>query len=308
VPILRTEPFIVYRFLPFAYNLNKFLPLSHKVSIILLHSRLFSDVIVNYWHRLHCKHTKWLNNQFKRIRNKKQHKPLKMNLIKKTLLTLALASAFVSTGLAQGSVLWNNPNNSKISINSVLGGAPTGLTLANAGTMATTYYYALFYSTTASTVGGISTAIMPTGGVNGTYAFQDSNWTFLNPAPISGYVTGPAYGTNGFAGRFTPENLDLNHSRVTITANTTPAYWVVLGWSASLGTSLADLATTFNNGSPTANGWIGESAVSALLTPGDPTTTPEEFPQGVFPGAFTLGIPAVSEFVTSKQGINTLQG
>jgi hypothetical protein len=227
--------------------------------------------------------------------------------MKRTLLTLALASAFVSTGLAQGYITWGNSNGSKISVNNVLGGAPTGLTLANAGTMATTYYYALFYSTTANTVAGISTAIMPTVATMGTYVFQDSNWTFLNPAPISGYVTGPAYGTNsGTAGRYVVENFDPSHSGAAITANTTPAYWVVLGWSASLGTSLADLVTTFNYGSPTATGWIGESRVSPLLYPGDPTGTPPGIPQSVFPGAFTLGIDVPEPSTIALAGLGGL--
>jgi hypothetical protein len=210
--------------------------------------------------------------------------------MKKTLITLALASAVVSTGLAQGTITWGNANSSKISVNAVAGGALTGFTPAFAGTTATTFYYALFYST-ATTVGGLGTAIMPLNNANGTYAFEDSNWTFLSPGAIGGYTVGPAYATNSqTAGRYTVENNDPAHSGATITANTTPEHWVVLGWSASLGTDLSSLATAFNNGSPSANGWIGESVVSALLTPGDPTTTPTGLPQGVFPGAFSLGM------------------
>jgi hypothetical protein len=208
--------------------------------------------------------------------------------MKKTLITLALAMAVVSTGFAQGYITWGNTGGSKISINTVAGGPLTGTTPVNAGTLATTFYYALFYSSVGN-VGGISTAILPSLGVNGEYVFQDSNWNNLSPGNISGYVTGPAIGVNGAAGRYTPNNTDAGHSSATITATTTPEFWVVLGWSATAGTNLTQLATWYNNGAPTTAGYIGESAVSALLTPGDPTTTPPGLPQSVFPGAFSLG-------------------
>jgi hypothetical protein len=210
--------------------------------------------------------------------------------MKKVLITLALASAVVSTGLAQGTINWNNANNSKISVNAVVGGAPTAATVANAGTVATTYYYALFYAPVATTVGGLSTAIIPVLNNNGTYVFQDSNWTWLNPPAIGGYIVGGAYATNAAAGRYTPMDTDSTHSLATITTSTTPERWVVLGWSASDGTSLADLATWYNGGNPSTLGWIGESVVSALSTPGDPTTTPPGTTPSVFPGAFTLGL------------------
>jgi hypothetical protein len=212
--------------------------------------------------------------------------------MKKVLITLALTVAVVSTGLAQGLINWNNSNGSKISVNSVIGGAPTGTTPAYTSA---TFYYALFYSASATTVGGLSTALMPlANGVNGTYAFQDANWTFNNPGVISGYVTGPAYGTNAAAGRFTPENTDVSQG-ATITSFTTPAQWVVLGWSASDGTSLAELATWYNGGHPATSGWIGESAVSAAISPGNPLGSPPGTPQPVFPGAFTLGLVTVPE-------------
>jgi hypothetical protein len=215
--------------------------------------------------------------------------------MKKTLITLALASAFVSTGLAQGTIFWSNAGNSKISVNSVAGGAITGLTPANVGTTATSFYYALFYSASSTAVGGVSTAILPTGGLNGTYAFEDSNWTFLSPGAIAGYAVGPAYATNAAAGRYTVVTTDPVHSAGTVTANTTPERWVVLGWSASLGTDLSSLVSAFNSGTPSANGWIGESVVSAQIAPADPTTTPAGLTPSVFPGSFSLGLVYVPE-------------
>lgn len=217
--------------------------------------------------------------------------------MKKTLIVLALAVVAVTNGLAQGTITWANSNGSKISTNSVIGGAATGLTFANTGTAATTYYYALFYSTSSGLVNGSSAAVV---GTNGAYAFNDSaaGWTFLNPNAIGGYVTGPAYGTNAAAGRFTPENTDPNHSGATITANTTSASWVVVGWSGTIGSTVAALENWYNNGVGPVNGWIGESVVSASIAPGDPTTTPPGPVNGVFPGAFTLGLVATPEPTT----------
>jgi len=207
--------------------------------------------------------------------------------MKKTLVTLALAVAVVSTGLAQGTITWGNGNTSKISTNAVVGGPATGLTFAN--TVANNgYYYALF-SSPINTVNGSGAAVL---GNNGNYAFQDVNWTFLNPSAIAGFVTGAAYATNAAAGRFTIENSDPNYSLAYITPNTTAAYWVVIGWSASDGATLANLEAWYNGGQPGTPGWIGESVVSASLAPGNPLATPPGLTQGVFPGAFTIGLVA----------------
>jgi len=213
--------------------------------------------------------------------------------MKKTLVTLALTAAVVSTGLAQGTINWVNFNNSKISTNAVVGGPATGLTFANANNVATTYYYALF-SSSINTVDGSSAAV---NGI-GNYAFEDVNWTFLNPLAINGYVTGAAYATNTAAGRFQPENYDPNNANATITPNTTPAYWVILGWSASDGATLANLEAWYNGGQPGTPGWIGESVVSALFAPGNPNATPPGLAQNVFPGAFMLGAVPVPEPAT----------
>jgi len=207
--------------------------------------------------------------------------------MKKTLVTLALAVAVVSTGLAQGTVTWGNGNGSKISTNSVVGGPATGLTFAN--TIAgynNGYYYALF-SSSINTIGGASSAVL---GNNGIYAFQDVNWNFLNPSAQPGFVTGAAYATNAAAGRFTIENSDPNYSLAYVTPNTAAQYWVVLGWAATDGATLANLEAWYNGGQPATAGWIGESIVSSQLAPGNPNSTPPGTAQPVFPGAFTLGL------------------
>jgi hypothetical protein len=206
--------------------------------------------------------------------------------MKKTLIILALATAAVTSGLAQGTIFFGNSNGSKISTNAVVGGGAVGPTsVAVNGVLGTEYYYALFYSTASGLVDGSSTAVVGAGN----YAFNDSNWTFLNPSAITGYVTGPAYATNGAAGRYTPENTDSGHGGATITANTTAANWVIIGWSATDGSTLTALESWYNGGAPATAGWIGESVVGASQAPADPTTTPAGTTPSVFPGAFTLG-------------------
>jgi hypothetical protein len=170
----------------------------------------------------------------------------------------------------------------------VVGGSATGLTFANSiAGYNNGYYYALF-SSSINTIGGASSAVL---GNNGTYAFQDVNWTFLNPSAQAGFVTGAAYATNAAAGRFSVENPDLNYGG-TITPSTAPAYWVVIGWAATDGATLANLEAWYNGGQPGTPGWIGESVVSSLLAPGNPNATPPGSAQPVFPGAFTLGLVA----------------
>jgi hypothetical protein len=206
--------------------------------------------------------------------------------MKKTLITLALATAVVSTGLAQGTINWANANNSKISVNATVGGPATAVMVANAGTLASTYYFALFYSTTASLVGGSSSAIM--GSTGATYAFNDSSWNFLNPSPISGFVVGPAYGTNTTIGKFTVGTVDPTTGAV-ITPTTTPSYFVVVGWSANIGSTIGQLENWYS--APSTNGWIGESIVFAQATPGNPLALPPGTTPNIIAAGqgFTLG-------------------
>ncbi len=201
--------------------------------------------------------------------------------MKKILVTLSLATALATTGLAQGYLTWGNANNTKISTNGVVGGGALGATMAYnpAAPVATAYYYALFYS---SSVGSVGAAL----GTNGNYAFN-AGWTFNSPSAIASYTVGPAYGTNGAVGRYTPENTDPVHSGATITANTTAEFWTVIGWSGNIGNTWQDVQTWLAN--PTGTGWVGQAAVSALTAPGDPTTTPPGSIPSVFSGAFTLG-------------------
>jgi hypothetical protein len=183
--------------------------------------------------------------------------------MKKTLLTLAVVAAAVASQ-AQGFVSFSDSGNSRISTNSAVGGAQTGRIAANAGTTATTYYFALFVSSTAPSA---TAAISGTSA--STYAFQNgSGWTFDNPTTTAGYI-GPAYGTNGpTAGQFNSSVQDANNTSQTLLASGAAQYFVVVGWSGNIGSTLAALQAWYNNGSPVGvTGWVGQSAASGQLTP-----------------------------------------
>jgi len=81
----------------------------------------------------------------------------------KKLTLMAITATMVAFGAqGQGLVNFNNSAgpSSKISINSTIGGAPTGLLPAGE---AGSFYFALFYSTTATTVNGNANAFLPNG-------------------------------------------------------------------------------------------------------------------------------------------------
>jgi hypothetical protein len=208
----------------------------------------------------------------------------KSNYMKKTLITLALATAVVSTSMAQGFVFFSNGNSAKVSTNSVVGGAATGVTMANDGTVAGTYDYALFYSAAATTVGGSSSAVV---GTNGTYAFNDANWTFNNPGAFAGYSDGPGYATNGPAGLFVSRQLDPSQG-ATLVPFTSAAQFVVIGWSANIGSTWQQVQAYLAD--PTFTAWVGESIVSGAISPGNPNAAPPGLPSSLFGSAATAGV------------------
>jgi len=194
--------------------------------------------------------------------------------MKKILVALAVVAS-VGSSFAQGTVAFVNGTTSKVGTNSVVNGVSTG-SISGLGN----YYFALFYSASATKVGGSSAAVV---GTNGTYAFNDASWTF---AP-------GAYGTNiASAGRFSSVISDANGATaVTGVAGGSVAQFTVIGWSANIGSTLAALQSWYNNGSPTTlTGWIGESIVSSPITTGAGVG----LPPGLFGStgpitAFTLG-------------------
>jgi len=201
--------------------------------------------------------------------------------MKKTILTIAAVLIVSLAARSQGLVGFYNQSaaGSKVSTNSVVGGASTGLTAASAGL----YYYALLYSTSATTVNGSAAPIVG----QGTYAYSQG-WTFSGD-----YATNTAA-----AGRVNGQQNADQSSTVTGLAAGGTAQFVVIGWSANIGATLAALETYLAN--PTVLGWVGESAVSPTLTVGDGVNipTPPIFSaSGAIPG-FILGEVPVPEPTT----------
>ncbi len=207
--------------------------------------------------------------------------PLKqtMKLLRPLMLILVLAT---HAG-AQGLVYFNNNTVTKVSTNSALDAGVSGAT----ATVANQFYYALFYSTSATAVHGSSAAAYPgfsSENFSGVYAFDDANWTLA------------AYGTNSpsLAGRFNSslQNAD-GSTTINGVAGGATAQFVVFGWSANLGANVTDVASNLDSFAfDTA--WIGESAVSGPLILGN---------GGVIPAALifgTGGSPLIAGFTLGE--------
>jgi len=217
--------------------------------------------------------------------------------MKKLLITIALAAVGTSA-FAQGEVFFQNQNTTKIYTNSAPGGVATGQT----GTTGATYYYALFYSTSQSSINGstagdiganaalaagLSAGTNTPGVTAATYAFQ-SGWTLATSGGSA------LLGTNtSTAGRFaSPVGDSGNNTVVDGVASGASAYFTVVGWSANIGSTVAALEAWY--AAPGVTGWVGESQITGLLTAGNggSTPTPQLFNNGAAGGAvptFTLG-------------------
>jgi hypothetical protein len=195
----------------------------------------------------------------------------------KTLVILLVILASTLWAQAQGEIYFHTTvPPSRISTNSVPGGPASGVTMPGV-----LYYYALFYSTTATTVGG-NTA--PIAGVanGGGYAFDDPNWTHV------------ALGTNFSFGRFlsTVQNTDGSTTVPGVPAGSAASF-VVVGWSASMGANLPALKNYYDLVYYDQNDWIGQSAVSGLITLGDGTNSPPA-------NLFGLASPQIPGFVLGE--------
>jgi hypothetical protein len=197
--------------------------------------------------------------------------------MKKILAIIGLAAVAVSSSYAQGLVFFNNQNNTRISTNSIDNGAASGVVGATAGT----FYYALFYSTTQTTIGGTQTASVI--GTNGIYAFNASGW---NNSGLTATNSGAT------AGRFASNSSDAgNNSIAAGLPGVTAAQFVVIGWSSSIGSTIAALQAWLQN--PTVIGYIGESAVSGAITTGNGGTQVTPAIMGISApqiAGFTLGL------------------
>jgi len=193
--------------------------------------------------------------------------------MKKILVPLALLALAAVSARAQGLINFGNTSTTKISTNSIWDGAAAGVTETNSGQ----YCFALYYSTTATSVSGQTTAIAGNSSVN--YAFNDSAWT------LAGYGTSTA-----LAGHLL--SASTNPIAIPGVVGGTTLQFVVIGWSANIGTDVTAVQNWFGLGDPLTMGWIGQSVVSGPITLGgggeDPT--PPLF-GGSSPGiqGFTLG-------------------
>jgi hypothetical protein len=166
----------------------------------------------------------------------------------------------------------------KIYTNSAVDGPATGLTVTNAGT----YCYALYASATATNVDGQTSAISGSDTLN--YAFNDNNWTLV------------AYGINNPSGRGRLVSADTDaygETAVPGFAGGTTVQFIVLGWSANIGTDIESLRAWFDEGNPAFDGWIGQSAVSGPIPLGDGAIIPASLLFGAVPPylqGFTLGL------------------
>jgi len=211
----------------------------------------------------------------------------------KKILTV-IAAVVVASIAAQGQGLVNFVNSaaagSKISVNSAVGGAATGLTPA----VANNFYYALFYSTSATTVAGSgSGAIIPGASLNQSYAWSDAAWTFSGDYASNSATAGRVLGNS---------SATSSGAVVTGLAGGAFAQFVVIGWSANLGTTLAQAQAAYNaavlaGGVSAAGSFLGESAVSPAVQVGDGVSVPNPAiiaASGAVTG-FTLGaLPVVS--------------
>lgn len=197
-----------------------------------------------------------------------------------TLAIGILASLAVCSSYGQGTVVFGNTGGSRISTNSVVGGAATGLTSAYASG-GINFYYALFYSTAATTIGGTETTAVA--GANGVYAWSDASWH------DGSSTTG--FSTNTAAGRLQPStpNTDGSASIANLSGGTS-AQMVVIGWSSNIGSTVAALEAYLAD--PTFYAWVGQSAVSGPLAPGTLGSTSPVTLFGASPNipGFTLGL------------------
>ena len=188
--------------------------------------------------------------------------------MRKILTVVLLLALFGITIQAQGLVVFSGgaSASTRISTNSAAGAASTGLT----GASGLIYYYALYRSTTATSVNGQTAAIV--GSANNNYAFNDSAWTLV------------AYGTNKLSvGRMGAIGADANGATIVPgVAGGATAQFVVIGWSANIGTNIAAVQNWYGMGDPVSNGWIGQSAVGSALHLGDGgiIVTPQVFGAG----------------------------
>ena len=169
--------------------------------------------------------------------------------MKKAFITLGLSAAVGSSGFAQGLLYFSNSGEYPVKVNSTA--APN--TFTPIPTSATPdYYFALFYSNTASTVNGSAAAVVESETVT-----SDSNW-IADPGVLGGN------NSSGRAGGFADLAANASFNGTYVPATISDPYLVVVGWSANIGSTIASLEA-FENGTDGGvdSGFIGQSAPAA---------------------------------------------
>jgi hypothetical protein len=188
-----------------------------------------------------------------------------MKSVKNLVTLMALFVWSIVSVKAQGLVFFSNTSTTKISTNSAVNGPSTGTTAP-----AAQYYYALYFSTNATSVNGQTTAVSGFGN----YVFSDTNWTLV------------AYGSNtALSGRLTVVNSGPNGVVIPGAAAGDTARFVVLGWSANIGTNISAVQSWYN-GNFLPFSWIGQSSVSGPVVLGNGIAPPTSI---VFGGSGVQG-------------------
>jgi hypothetical protein len=219
--------------------------------------------------------------------------------MKKILLTAAIASAVTVSAFGQGEVAFTTgaTASNRISTNSVANGAATGATAA----VASQYYFALFVSTSQTSVNGTTAAIS---GTSAGYVFNNLG----NGTPTGGWEFIGLGSSLASLGRFGPLsqgtsdasqaalNTDNSLTATGAGAAGSTANFVSIGWSANIGSTLSALEAWY--AAPGVTGWIGQSAVGIGLTLGNGTSIPASSTMGSTTGqvpGYMLGIVSTPE-------------
>ncbi len=187
--------------------------------------------------------------------------------MKKIIIALTLLGAAALSSQAQGLVIFSSSTQNMSTNNGVASGKVLG---------AGNYYFALFQSTSATTVSGNGAAVQ---GINAKSVLTDGNWSFVNYAA-----------NTATAGRFAATTPNGDGSTTVGVAAGSSEQFVVIGWSVNLGQTIAALTTALSTDGTT--GFLGQSIVSPSIATGNGSSlpTPNLFgASGATIQAFTLG-------------------
>jgi len=198
--------------------------------------------------------------------------------MKKVLIaTAVLGMAYASFG--QGEINFANSTTTRISTNATAGGPTTGQ--INTPGNGSLFYFALFSAN--PSVGSV------VNGSNPGAILTDTNWSFTGN-----------YGTNTLLGRFNGDYTTGTSVIVPGYAPLTSASFAVIGWSANLGQSIAQLAAFFQN--PSSSGisqyyWC-QGVGQNLALGGGAVAASSLFGPSPLIGSMTMGLVIVPEPAT----------